>query len=486
MCVATAAGTLMPSTPDLSALVAEATAQQAAGEHQLALTLFERVLEYDVSNRDALNGMGLSLKTLGFADAAVQYLSAAVRQDPESAALQANLAGAQALAGREEEAVDAYQRALALDPYDPALHDWYNNYLGVMGSERYLDSYREVLAERPGDALMAISLAHRLILNHRELEALTVLDGALEVAPQDATLHTERSHALREAGSFDEALESARRAVTLSPQSIAARQEWATALMAAAADYEAAVRELESLVSECPEDQGLWALYATALRYAGHEQAYRALVDYDRWVQAFDIEAPEDYASVADYLADLRLALLALHNTRTHPAEQSMVGGTQTLDDLFSRRDPHVQWLASALYEQLFGFANRLPNGEDHPLLSRNTGDIEFADSWSVRLLADGFHKNHFHPEGWLSSAFYVWVPDSVAFGGAGWLKFGEPGFRAREPLMAEYWMKPRPGQLAVFPSYLWHGVEPVAAPAGGAVERITVGYDLRPRHPKD
>ena len=40
-----------------------------------------------------------------------------------------------------------------------------------------------------------------------------------------------------------------------------------------------------------------------------------------------------------------------------------------------------------------------------------------------------GRHVNHTHPQGWLSSAFYVDLPEAVNGGGeAGWILFGEPG----------------------------------------------------------
>ena len=114
----------------------------------------------------------------------------------------------------------------------------------------------------------------------------------------------------------------------------------------------------------------------------------------------------------------------------------------------------------------------------EHPVSNRYTGEITFSNSWSVLLRKMGFHKNHYHSHGWLSSAFYLMVPDVVNAGGKeGWIKFGEPGFRAREPLGPEHWLQPKEGALAIFPSYLWHGTEPLQSD----VERMTVGFDVLP-----
>src|ERR1700722_14142203 len=49
---------------------------------------------------------------------------------------------------------------------------------------------------------------------------------------------------------------------------------------------------------------------------------------------------------------------------------------------------------------------------DDHarePREHRSRG--EFAGSWSSRLRDCGFHINHIHPEGWISSCHYVGVP---------------------------------------------------------------------------
>src|SRR5690606_14817024 len=92
-----------------------------------------------------------------------------------------------------------------------------------------------------------------------------------------------------------------------------------------------------------------------------------------------------------------------------------------------------------------------------------------FAGSWSVRLRAAGHHANHIHDEGWLSSAFYVALPDSVrdaAEGShAGWLQLGQPLASLGLDLPPRRLVQPQPGRLALFPSYVWHGTRPFADP---------------------
>ncbi len=76
---------------------------------------------------------------------------------------------------------------------------------------------------------------------------------------------------------------------------------------------------------------------------------------------------------------------------------------------------------------------------------------------------------------GWISSACYVAVPPAVESGHEGWIQFGEPGVPTDRTLAAEHFVKPEPGRLVLFPSYMWHGT----VPFGGVAPRLTIAFDL-------
>jgi len=79
------------------------------------------------------------------------------------------------------------------------------------------------------------------------------------------------------------------------------------------------------------------------------------------------------------------------------------------------------------------------------------------------------------HPQGWLSSACYVETVEGPAR--EGWIKFGQPGVRTLPALKAEHFVKPEPGMLVMFPSYMWHGTVPFS----GDRSRLTLAFDLVP-----
>jgi hypothetical protein len=96
-----------------------------------------------------------------------------------------------------------------------------------------------------------------------------------------------------------------------------------------------------------------------------------------------------------------------------------------------------------------------------------------------VLLQPGGHHVDHVHPSGWLSSAFYVETPRAALDtpGREGWLQFGRPGARTLPPLGAEHFVRPEPGALVLFPSYMWHGTVPFTSDES----RMTIAFDVVP-----
>lgn len=212
----------------------------------------------------------------------------------------------------------------------------------------------------------------------------------------------------------------------------------------------------------------LWPYAALAWRLTG-DPRWEWLEGDDRFIGIYDIA---DKVGPLDRLAD---RLRSLHLATHQPLEQSVRGGTQTDGPLFARIDPEIRALRQAIVETVRTHVAQLPAPDpSHPLLGCPRDPIRFSGSWSVRLSGQGRHVNHVHPAGWISSAFYVALPDEIgAEGPAGWLTLGEAGELGLD-LPPIRLVQPRPGRLVLFPSTLWHGTRPFEAG-----ERLTVAFDV-------
>ena len=93
---------------------------------------------------------------------------------------------------------------------------------------------------------------------------------------------------------------------------------------------------------------------------------------------------------------------------------QSLRHGTETTQDLTRSTDPAVRGLFAAFAAPIGRYLEHIGAGAD-ALRRRNDGRWRFNGSWSVRLRDRGFHMSHVHPRGWISSAFYVELPDLMS-----------------------------------------------------------------------
>jgi tetratricopeptide (TPR) repeat protein len=216
----------------------------------------------------------------------------------------------------------------------------------------------------------------------------------------------------------------------------------------------------------------LWPYASVAWRLAG-DPRWDWLEAGGQLVSIFDLT---DQLPPLDELA---MVLRSLHIAHAEFLDQSVRGGTQTDGPLLSRIEPAIQKLRAAIVWATENYLADLPPPDPaHPLL-REPRDrrVRFAGSWSVQLKGSGFHTNHVHPQGWISSALYVALPNQAEDGGpaAGWLTLGQapPELRVNSP--AVQLVEPKPGRLVLFPSWMWHGTVPFAQG-----ERLTVAFDVR------
>jgi len=220
----------------------------------------------------------------------------------------------------------------------------------------------------------------------------------------------------------------------------------------------------------------IWIAHeATAARLIG-DPAYAHLYDYDRLVRTYDLEPPAGWRSIDEFNADLQACLSARHKLARNPFDQSMRSGTQTIGDLVADPDPVIKAAVSAFLEPIADYRAALGDSTEHPLSAGNRGEARLTGCWSVQLKAQGYHVNHIHPEGWLSSAYYVAVPSETedTEQRSGWIKFGEPQMPVpgAEPGLT---VQPRAGRLVLFPSYLWHGTTAIHGPG----PRLTMAFDV-------
>ena len=376
------------------------------------------------------------------------------------------------------------------------------------------DAFREGLRRDPDHAPMHEDFARLLWLRHGDLERASVaLDEALERNPANASFWAVKAQLCATVGDSAQAYALFARAAALAPdvvsyelaasaaalgtqprkaldhaRSAAAREPSSSRgglvqALLVAGDYDEASRLLEQAQREQPDDQQVLALQSVLWRLQG-DARYGSLYDYARCVRAWTLDTPPGWSSLDAYLADLRETLRRMHAFRGHPPDQSLRGGSQTMGDLATHSDPVIRaFFDHAIAGPIVRHIEWLGHGDD-PMRRRHGGRGRVHAAWSVLLQPEGFHVDHVHPDGWLSSACYIDLPGTLGSGASegegsreGWLRFGAVPLPLASPMGAEHYVRPEPGRLVLFPSYMWHGTVPFRGPH----TRLTIAFDVLP-----
>lgn len=440
-----------------------------------ALSDLQIALQHDPQSRPLRLARARLLDQQGADAAALAELESLAREARDSPQLLVQLAAQLAFAGRHEEADNVLVTGLTTWPADAELHKQLARLRWQRGAG--LEAMRPIehaIARMPHELHLRLVAADLLRSAGASQRALELLEGGLKMVPDSAAFLTSAGVLLEGMDRVDEALVLLREAHRRAPQSLAAQRNLVPTLLRAGAAAEA-LALCDDLLTRFPLDQLLLAQRATALRVLGDPE-YRRLYDYERLVKSFVLQPVAPFTSIEDFNSAFARELAGLHRGVRHPLEQSLRGGTQTERNL-PRNNAVVAAFFAMLDAPIRGYIGNLRAGASHPLDRRTSNGYRFSGSWSVQLEAGGFHIDHVHPGGWLSSAYYVNLPDvSDADSRAGWIKFGEAGMRVAG-CGPEHFVRPAAGMLVLFPSYMWHGTVPFAS--GGP--RLTAAFDVLP-----
>ena len=389
----------------------------------------------------------------------------ALHLSPGNRELLLGLAAALTAEGRVEEAITGLERSVALVPQWVQAHTQLAKLRWMQGErEDFARSFDEALATLPGnlelrreqiitlthaehwdDALRAIANGRAVIGDH------TMFDS------NEAVVHSEAGRIAAADAIFDRLADLADTTVQIRRVRHFLRSGRANKAIAAIQPW-------------LGGEHGFlfWPYASIAWRLTADPRSSWLEGD-PRFVGVYDI------AERLPPLTELAPVLRQLHTVRGEPLEQSLRGGTQTDGNLFHRIDPVIVQVRETIRQAVADYVAKLPIAdESHPLLGAKRRPIRFSGAWSVRLKNGGYHANHVHPLGWISSALYITLPPDAGEEGAGVLTLGEPQAQLGLDLPPTRLVEPRPGRLVLFPSWMWHGTRPF-----GSGERMTIAFDV-------
>ena len=466
---------LNPSSPE--ALTQAGLLLHKTGDNEGALELLDRAVVAAPGRFEAHYYRGVVLAAEERIAEAATAQASAVSTSPSR--FEGHLALGKLLTrlGREDEALAAYRRAVESNPAALTAHEEFNNLAWEMGKDvRQLGSYafaRARIGEKP-ELLLAEA---ELLLRFRNAVEAAKAEALLARAGNGPHIASARGRALMLQNRFAEATAQFDRAIAAEPASTGHRQDLAMTLLRDR-DAVAARQVLDEAFAMAPGSQLTLGLLTLAARALG-DKTWLGRMAVDDWAQEIMPPVPPGFADMAAFNSALGEELMNLHTRKAAPMDQSLNRGTKTPGSLFGRKTRLLSLLEDSLRQAIAGYIDGLPEDPSHPFLGRRSGAFDFSGSWSCCLNSSGFHTNHIHPKGWISSAYYVDLPPGVAAGeeNQGALKFGESPFGLGENDRPSRVVTPAVGKLVLFPSYFWHGTVRFTADR----PRLTVAFDVVP-----
>lgn len=191
---------------------------QNQGEFAKAEKLYDKVLEIEPRQFDALHLLGLLMHQRGDSAKALRLIASALEINPTSPEALLNYGSVLSALNRHEEALTYYDEALVINPFFPSALKNRGNALSELNRhEEALACFKQALALKPGDAAMLFSCGNALRELGRHDEALALYRDVLKRQPDNAAILNNCGNEFALLGHVPEALACFDRALELNP-----------------------------------------------------------------------------------------------------------------------------------------------------------------------------------------------------------------------------------------------------------------------------
>lgn len=202
-----------------SFLMQEAIALHRRGELAAAAARYEQVLAAEKKNLDALYFLASIHCQQGRLAEGVELARRALKIEPKFAPAHDLIGVAQLGLGRNELALNHFDRAVAANP--AFAEAWFNRARVLLSLNRRaqaVESFDKAIALNPDHMLARYGRGVALMFDDRNTQALSDFSAAIGLDPRFPLAHAYRGYLLNRLGRFDEAFTDLGRALELAPQ----------------------------------------------------------------------------------------------------------------------------------------------------------------------------------------------------------------------------------------------------------------------------
>jgi tetratricopeptide (TPR) repeat protein len=332
-------------------------------------SLWTRTLAVTTDNYIAHNDFGGALVQAGRLDEAIVQYQKALEIYPDSAEAHNNLGSALFQKGRVDEAIAQYQKALQINPDHAQAH--YNLGIALMQKGRVdeaIAQYQKALQINPDFADAHNNLGSALMQKGRVDEAIVQYQKALETDPDSAQTHNNLGNALFQKGRVDEAIVHFQQALEINPDFADAHNNLGNALLQKGRVDEAIVHYQKALQIK-PDSAQTHNNLGDALLQKG--KVDEAIVHYQK-----ALEIKPDYPAAKNNLA---WVLATAPQTSLRDGSRA-VELAQQADQLAGGENPMILRTLAAAYAETGRFDDAVRSAKRAMELARAAGRSDIVE----------------------------------------------------------------------------------------------------------
>ena len=248
-------------------------------------TLHKRILQINPQISYIQHNLGVVLQSLGRYEEAIQAYQQAIALDPKYATPHNGLGNVYSGQGRYGDAISAYHQAIQLDPEFAYPHNGLGNvYSDQSRYEEAIQAYQQAIALDPKFAYPYNGLGNVWYKQGRYDDAISAYNQAIRLDPKCATPHNGLGAVYRSQDRYEEAIQAYQQAIALDPK-FATPHNGLGNVYRSQDHYEEAIQAYRQAIALDPKFaypyNGLGNVYSDQGRYEEAIQAYQQAIALD-------------------------------------------------------------------------------------------------------------------------------------------------------------------------------------------------------------
>ena len=437
------------------------------GQFNDAVNSYKQSLKIKPGSAEAYYNMGVASKGKGDLDFAIESYTQALKLKPDFADAYNNMGIALSDNGSLTAAIESYKQALKIKP---DFAEAYNNMCVAMHNngdqESAIDNCKLALKIKPGYAEAYNNMGNFLTDKGDLKSAILNYKQAIKFNSEFAEAYNNLGNLFKKNCQYKEAKKCFDK-LKADSAAIAKSLECAYHLE----NYREFNETLKSIAKKNPSNIRVAAMSAFASHQTKRKDIYPFCKNPIELVKISNINkhVPDIYQFINTILDEMNNK-----DVLWEPKNKTTIGGYRTSGNLFSKPSKAMQLLETIIQKELSLFNLEFKTHNEG--LIRNWPKRNNLYGWYNRILQNGHHSKHIHPNGWVSGVFYLKTIEAPAQN-EGAIEFGLHGYDypIKDNDYPQRIYQPCDGDLVLFPSSLFHNTIPVIKDG----ERCVIAFDL-------